>query len=328
MCICPLCNNTHFSMLHKECRANVIERNGFVFPSRRAQHYVVISSKVSEANDTWALGSYLQGMQSLQTDRRGLKQNLFSVMKPVLQFAAQPMDVTSARIWQLKETAWALLNKLPVPKKVTSWFLIWQDRTLCTVLRALHHAQLPLTGWEIPLLCFRVQPAEWQHFTAGEGRSEWQGNRTFSPWVVALNHSSQCPTCRGPQLHRPSAATITTGQQKHSQSRAVTLHAATTRSSAAHSSTIHLMSHWNEWRWWCECGKWFFFQPCLAVPFPPSHPAMLWHRWSVWSGAQSEHIWKQSLIAAGLSNHSNRRLYRWMRLEFRELCMFEDIYHY
>lgn len=124
MCICPLCNNTHFSMLHKECRANVIERNGFVFPSRRAQHYVVISSKVSESNDTWALGSYLQGMQSLQTDRRGLKQNLFSVMKPVLQFAAQPMDVTSARIWQLKETAWALLNKLPVPKKVTSWFLI------------------------------------------------------------------------------------------------------------------------------------------------------------------------------------------------------------
>lgn len=100
-------------------------------------------------------------------------------MKPVLQFAAQPMDVTSARIWQLKETAWALLNKLPVPKKVTSWFLIWQDRTLCTVLRALHHAQLPLTGWEIPLLCFRVQPAEWQHFTAGLlGRDEVSDRET------------------------------------------------------------------------------------------------------------------------------------------------------
>lgn len=175
------------------------------------------------------------------------------------------------------------------------------------MLRALHHAQLPLTGWEIPLLCFRMQPAQWQHFTAGEGQSEWQRNGTVSPWVLALNHSSQRPTCGGAQLHRPSAATITPRQQKHLHSWAGTLCAATTGHSAADSSTsCHIEMNEGDG---VNVGDGSFSSTALLWHSPrPTTPCCGTDQ--LCEAEYSQSMSENSLsAAAGLSNQSNRSLF-------------------
>lgn len=175
------------------------------------------------------------------------------------------------------------------------------------MLRALHHAQLPLTGWEIPLLCFRTQPAQWQHFTAGEGQSEWQRNGTVSPWVLALNHSSQRPTCGGAQLHRPSAATIIPRQQKHLHSCAGTLRAATTGHSAADSSTS-CHTEMNEGDG-VNVGDGSFSSTALLWHSPrPTTPCRGTDQ--LCEAEYSQSTSENSLsAAAGLSNQSNRSLF-------------------
>lgn len=108
------------------------------------------------------------------------------------------------------------------------------------MLRASHHAQLPLTGWEIPLHCFRVQPEKWQHFTAAGG-TKWttQNPRTISHWVSSelRGHAAQhfWPCSTAPTSAWPAADWLRTGpdcthhQQIYSQRNNKSTHVAKTR---------------------------------------------------------------------------------------------------